>query len=483
MSSLEFKSNLDHEKKKLLKCEKCKKKFISEKRLKWHLATIHERRKPYQCIHCQKKFSLNQSLKKHIISAHDGGPFDCPECVNSFASKALFKTHYLEHLYDKNFNDLPDEVVLKILTYLDFKNLAKCAQVSKRMRNICKDESLWERINVKANFGQKINGIFPKNIRAFQKIPTSFINYILDNGCRYLNICNAELVDDIKMPKTSQLRYLALDRMYGKKTRKAVEEITSTSCCLEKVFIAWKESDLHFMDNVIENVCLKNSKTLTVLNLQMLNITFEHVKSIVGCTELKELSLSPNIHFKDSYTSVKSLSYLVQNISPEIKKVSLQSKRNFKNEHVKMLVRRCKKLEELSLKNTSITIVSVTAIAENCFNLVKLDLSNFGFNDHTKEEAQKRLRSLPKLTILKFYDLEFYEPVSISIADPYEIQSAEEGLWEIKAKPFVFKKPYLASTNYDSDSDSEPEFEPEFDDDFPDIPRYSAPTNYDKKRR
>lgn len=162
MMSLEVESNLVHEKKKLLQCDKCKKKFISEKRLKWHLATIHERKKPYQCIHCQKNFSLNQSLKKHIISAHDGGPFDCPECVNSFASRALFKTHYLAHLYDKHFNDLPDEVVLKILTYLDFNNLANCTQVSKRMRNICKDESLWERINVKAKFGQKINGIFPK---------------------------------------------------------------------------------------------------------------------------------------------------------------------------------------------------------------------------------------------------------------------------------------------------------------------------------
>ena len=476
MTSLEVETYLVHEKKKLLQCDKCKKKFISEKRLKWHLATIHERKKPYQCIHCQKNFSLNQSLKKHIISAHDGGPFDCPECVNSFASKALFKTHYLAHLYDKHFNDLPDEVVLKILTYLDFNNLANCTQVSKRMRNICKDESLWERINVKAKFGQKINGIFPKNIKAFQKIPTSFINYILDNGCRYLNICKAELVDDVKMPKTSQLRYLALDELvmdHGKRTIKAVEEITSTCCCLEKFSIAWQESDLHFMENVIKNVCLKNSKTLTVLNLQMLNITFEHVKSIVGCTELKELSLSPNIHrFKDSYTSEKSLRYLVQNISPEIKKVSLESKRNFKNEHVKMLVIRCKKLEELSLKNTSITIVSVTAIAENCFNLVKLDLSNFGFNDHTKEEAQKRLRSLPKLTFFKMYDLEFYEPPSLCIAEPYEIESAEEGLWEIKAKPFVFTKPYLANINSDSDSDSNSALE--FDDDFPDISRYYA---------
>ena len=70
------------------------------------------------------------------------------------------------------------------------------------------------------------------------------------------------------------------------------------------------------------------------------------------------------------------------------------------------------------------------------------------------------------------YDLEFYEPPSLCIAEPYEIESAEEGLWEIKAKPFVFTKPYLANINSDFDSDSNSELE--FDDDFPDITRYDA---------
>ena len=42
-------------------------------------------------------------------------------------------------------NNLPDEIVLKILGYLDLVDLNKCARVSKRLNNICKDHSLRRR--------------------------------------------------------------------------------------------------------------------------------------------------------------------------------------------------------------------------------------------------------------------------------------------------------------------------------------------------
>ena len=439
MASLEAKSNSAQEKKKLVKCEKCNKKFISENRLKWHFATVHEGNKPYQCVQCTKKFSLKRSLKKHIISAHDGGPFKCSECSDSFDNKAQFKTHYLAHLYDKHFIDLPDEVLLKIFTYLNIEDLAQCAQVSKRSRNICKDESLWERINLKKNIGRtNIENSFQK----YQKIPTSFINYILDNGCKYLNICQSELVDGLNLPKTSQLKYLAFARIYGARINQALEEITSTTFCLEHFSIAILTPQIHFQstDIVIRNVCWNNFKTLTVLNLQISNLTFESVRSIVLCSELKELGFAyPNDH----ETLYHTLTYLVQNISPEIKKISFEGKKNFKNEHVQMLLSRCKKLEELSLRNTSITLIPVTAISENCLNLVKLDLSCNGLSDnglHDFEKEQELLRSLPKLKLLKFYgpvkkrnkynkwDWKRVDPNPMYIADPHEIEFAEDGL-------------------------------------------------------
>ena len=198
----------------------------------------------------------------------------------------------LANLYDKDFNDFPDEVVLKILSYLDIDNLPKCAQVSQRMRNVCKDKSLWERINLHGNF-KKSNGTiqYINNFTFYQNIPTSFINDILDNGCKYLNICHAELRDGINVSKTFQLKYLALARLNGKRTQKALEEITSTTDCLERfsISILRPKKSLERMENVISNVCLNNSKTLTVLNLQMRNLSFESVKSIVTCSELKEL--------------------------------------------------------------------------------------------------------------------------------------------------------------------------------------------------
>ena len=36
--------------------------------------------------------------------------------------------------------------MLKILTYLNFKDLAKCAKVSKRLRKVCKDKSLCDEL-------------------------------------------------------------------------------------------------------------------------------------------------------------------------------------------------------------------------------------------------------------------------------------------------------------------------------------------------
>ena len=66
-------------------------------------------------------------------------------------------------------NDLPDEVVLKVLGFMDIKELLLCGQVSKRLRAIANDESLWLKLN-----------LYKRNV------PYDFIEKAAGNGCQYV---------------------------------------------------------------------------------------------------------------------------------------------------------------------------------------------------------------------------------------------------------------------------------------------------------
>ena len=46
------------------------------------------------------------------------------------------------------FEDLPDEVILLTFSYLEISDLIHCSHVSKRIRAISHDESLWQSINL-----------------------------------------------------------------------------------------------------------------------------------------------------------------------------------------------------------------------------------------------------------------------------------------------------------------------------------------------
>ena len=68
-------------------------------------------------------------------------------------------------------DELPDEVILKIVGFLDLKELLLCGQVSKRLRAIANDESLW----LKLNF-------------CGRKVPYDFIEKAAVNGCKYQSL-------------------------------------------------------------------------------------------------------------------------------------------------------------------------------------------------------------------------------------------------------------------------------------------------------
>ena len=73
---------------------------------------------------------------------------------------------------NKSLPNMPNEVLLKIMSYLDIKSLLKCGQLSKRLRIISYDETLWVKIILSEG----------------QKVPTEFLKFVLENGCKYLSL-------------------------------------------------------------------------------------------------------------------------------------------------------------------------------------------------------------------------------------------------------------------------------------------------------
>ena len=70
-------------------------------------------------------------------------------------------------------------------------------KVSKRIRNIAYDESLWLSINL-----------------CTRNVPIEFLSMIINNGCKYLNLFMAEINGtELKLNQQPQLKYLDISRL------------------------------------------------------------------------------------------------------------------------------------------------------------------------------------------------------------------------------------------------------------------------------
>ena len=103
----------------------------------------------------------------------------------------------LETKYQKmvtvQFQNLPDEIILKVMSNLTVEELIQWGQVSKRIRNISHDISLWQEVD-----------LFEK------KVSTDFVKMILSNECEYLSLSFCKLVGNLSLKKPSNLKGLDL---------------------------------------------------------------------------------------------------------------------------------------------------------------------------------------------------------------------------------------------------------------------------------
>ena len=297
------------------------------------------------------------------------------------------------------FEELPNEIICLVFSYLKLVDLLRCGQVSKRFRSY--DQYLW-----------------PKKINlCYKNVPVVFLQRLLDSGCKYLSLCEAFLKGTLNLQKVSSLKYLNLDAI--KCDTENSEKLLEYCYSLEKLSL----SESYLSSKLINFTSLQNGKTLRVLDLSYCTFYREYTSGAGGfsirggknfqyedtserefgcirlivknCTELRELSLHRTMLCK------RSIDFLASNLTSNIEKLDLYSQNLLRDRHVEKLVTRCNKISELNLGGrTLITKKSLNSIAEHLQEtLVQLNLEGTDASFDCAIELFK-LRSMKKLRFL-----------------------------------------------------------------------------------
>ena len=95
----------------------------------------------------------------------------CSLSSQKYVSKTKLK-HFFINSASSNFTTkmsfpietLPDETLLNLFKFLKFKDLGRCLQVSKRLRKMALEETLWEKVKI-VDQGNLLWGIDKKTVR------------------------------------------------------------------------------------------------------------------------------------------------------------------------------------------------------------------------------------------------------------------------------------------------------------------------------
>ena len=278
-----------------------------------------------------------------------------------------------------NFQDLPDEIILKLLSYSEPKDLISSGQVSKRLRKISRDNSLWQRVSL-----------------AWKIVKTEFLELILNRGCKNLSLSTGiEILGSLCLHKKSQLRILDLS---GLAENSEVLKVILASCYSLQV-LEMPESMI--TPEIATSIC-QNGKTLQKLDLDdSIGDQSALMQIIECCQELKEVTLADMINDRLEDISFDCLEFLAKNICPDVEILDM-SYLSFVDNHFNILLSRCKKIKELSLWRIDLTNNSLTIIQENLGQtLEKLSLD---YSEEIWFTGFLELKSMPRLEIVSFKD-------------------------------------------------------------------------------
>ena len=176
--------------------------------------------------------------------------------------------------------NLPDEVILKVFNNLQIPDILRCGRVSKRIKEISNDETLWQKIN-----------LFNK------RVPKGFLSRIIANNCKYLSLNEAVLGNPLDSAcrkleldlRDEKSKLIYLDLSWCKSSVADIEVILGSCHCLEKLSLA----DIKLTSSMISSICRGNAQTLQSLNFDFCKgLDLGSVQKILNrCVNLNELNL------------------------------------------------------------------------------------------------------------------------------------------------------------------------------------------------
>ena len=282
----------------------------------------------------------------------------------------------LQKISDLRLEDLPDEMIVKVLSYVNISDLMRCGNVSKRFGKIRETESLWKIVD----------------LRRCKAVKPDFIKFLLDKGCERLNLLGATIAKgSLKLDGPSKLRCLSL------RNDPALKEILNSCHILQKLSL--EELDFDFVKQLI----LRNSKTLQTINMVLFDPLKDDSKvDFFGCclklTEFKITGIT-NYNFRSD-----QLDLMIDSLPPNLLKVEFSHFEELSDLHIEKLVRKCDKITAISLFYTCVTNQSVTTIVRYLKNSLEvLDLQGCQFV--SLDTIFEAVRNLTQLKIL-FYECE-----------------------------------------------------------------------------
>ncbi|CAL1568157.1 unnamed protein product [Knipowitschia caucasica] len=275
-----------------------------------------------------------------------------------------------------SWDQLPDELLLKMFFYLPLRELLKMALVCKRWNCVVFDESLWQSVDLEGltHMGPALQNVLKTGVRRL-RCPRAFVEELQFTSTGSLNLVQLDLSSSIIpvaalesiITSCTQLQNLSLE---GLQLSDTILHSMAQNVRLEQLNISGCSG---FSSGALDEM-LKSCERILQLNISWCDFTADHVKSVV------------------------------HNMSPSVTHLNFSGYReNLTLDDIKVLVSRCQKMKVLDLSDSTLLMVDSFPVLAQLKHLVHLSMSRCY---HIHPAALSDLvTTIPTLSVLDVFGL------------------------------------------------------------------------------